>query len=373
MLRLEQLSSQRYQMRFWLFLFPLENWACFSSNVSFVPLTCADNHFLQPKRRFWGVPDLINHISWKLLNVEHCACRILYHLPFFFFQGSVSEVLSSVRSHRKGVVGRVRLYHFKHIQHSDWCRISLCVSKITLYNQILNRISKVSIDTLTDERLPIDIEKHLKLERISLQSCKTSTTKYYTEQTVKPVPPLTMPKIVLFSWSLTILQLWSVTQTIVIPSTSATTVWSRKRGWRELWLRCLWKTGLWRFWFMSLCLSLSYLNVFFCLMQTGLWRSWCRGKSWTPGGRSATTLSSPLETQSTQILKPGTSTLLESSKTVSWRKTQRKTAETIQTLISRVTKIATTKCQKSTLRTKFLELSPYGLQMTWRMSPQMSD
>ena len=43
-----------------------------------------------------------------------------------------------------------------------------------LLNHILNSIAKVSIDTLTDERIPIDLEKHLTLERISLQSYKMS-------------------------------------------------------------------------------------------------------------------------------------------------------------------------------------------------------
>ena len=38
----------------------------------------------------------------------------------------------------------------------------------------MDSIAKVSIDTLTDERIPIDLEKHLTLERISLQSCKMS-------------------------------------------------------------------------------------------------------------------------------------------------------------------------------------------------------
>ena len=107
--------------------------------------------------------------------------------------------------------------------------------------------------------------------------------------------------------------------------------------------------------------------------KTGLWRLCCRVKSWKPGDKSATTPSSPLETQSTPILGPGTSTLSRSSKTVSWRRTQLKSAETIQTQISRVTKIVTTKCQKGTLRTKPLELSPYGSQTTWRVFPQMSD
>ena len=43
-----------------------------------------------------------------------------------------------------------------------------------LLNQILDSISKVSIDTLTEERIPIDLEKHLALERISLHCCKMS-------------------------------------------------------------------------------------------------------------------------------------------------------------------------------------------------------
>ena len=63
-------------------------------------------------------------------------------------------MLDSVRAHRKEVVGEVKLIHFD-------------VKEGICQELILNYIGKVSIDTLTDERLPIDIQKHLKLERIS--------------------------------------------------------------------------------------------------------------------------------------------------------------------------------------------------------------
>ena len=106
--------------------------------------------------------------------------------------------------------------------------------------------------------------------------------------------------------------------------------------------------------------------------MTGLWRSWYRVKRWTLGGRSASTPSSPLGTQSIPTLGPGTSTPSKSSKTISWRRTQLKSAETTQTLSSRVTKIATTNCQKGISQTKSLELSPCGSQMTWRVLAQMS-
>ena len=101
----------------------------------------------------------------------HIVNVLLIQFKFKFFQRTVSEVLDSVRGHRKDVVGKVTVFwNIANIQTSENC---VWVREVAgLLNHILNSIAKVSIDTLTDERIPIDLEKHLTLERISLQSYK---------------------------------------------------------------------------------------------------------------------------------------------------------------------------------------------------------